>query len=115
MKTSKYRTASGDIITVEIADTFFTRFCGLMLRRGLPKKHGLLLAPCSSIHMLFMRFSIDAIYIDKDFCIQKIVKDLRPWIGISACFSAWGVIEFPAGTAEKFHFLVGQKFCPIKA
>lgn len=89
-------------LTIEVADSFFTRFCGLMLRRALPEGHGLLLAPCSSIHMCFMRFAIDAVYIDQSYKIRKVVHNLRPWIGLSWCPHAWGVIELPAGMAEKY-------------
>ena len=54
-------------IQLEYADTFWRRFCGLMFRKQLPKGQGLLLAPCNGVHMCFMRFAIDAIFIDKDY------------------------------------------------
>lgn len=89
-------------LMLEVADSFFTRFRGLMLRRELPEGHGLLLAPCSSIHMCFMRFAIDAVYIDRDYRILKVVTHLRPWLGLSWCPGAWGVIELPSGTVKKY-------------
>lgn len=89
-------------LTLEVADSFFSRFCGLMLRKRLPMNHGLLLVPCNSIHMCFMRFAIDAVYIDKDYRILKVVTDLRPWIGLSLCLPAAGVIELPAHTAARY-------------
>ena len=95
-------------ITIEMADTFLSRFCGLMGRKRLPEGQGLLLAPCSSVHMCFMRFAIDVVYLDKEFRIIKIVRKLRPWIGLSLCYGAWGVVELAAGEAERLGIEQGQ-------
>lgn len=101
---------NGLTIDVELADSFFSRLRGLMFRRRLNEGCGLLLAPCNSVHMLFMRFAIDVIYLDKDFCIKKIVRDLTPWLGMSICLGAWGALELPSGEAERLRLKVGQKF-----
>jgi len=85
-------------LQIEIADTFFARFRGLMLRKKLPAGHGLLIAPCNSIHMCFMRFAIDAIFIDKNYKVLKISRNIKPWIGFAWCWTAWGVVEVPANT-----------------
>ena len=94
---------------LEIADSFFARLKGLMGRKKLPQGQGLLILPCNSIHMLFMRFSIDAVYVDKNFVVKKIVRNLRPWLGISICPGAHAVIELNAGDAENFSLEVGSK------
>ena len=83
-----------------------------MLRKGLAENHGLYLAPCASIHMMFMRFAIDAVYVDETFTIKKIVHHLRPWIGCSWCPGARGVIELPSGAAEALGLERGQKLVP---
>ena len=88
MSTEKFF-INGQTLDIEIAESFLSRFCGLMLRKNLPEGRGLLLAPCNSVHMGFMRFAIDVIYLDENFCIKKIVRNLRPWIGLSMCFGAW--------------------------
>jgi len=61
----------------EIADTFFKRFKGLMLRKEI-KNDGLLLMNCSSIHTCFMRFEIEAIYLDENYKVIYIEK-IKPW------------------------------------
>ncbi len=99
---------------VKIADSFLARFCGLMGRKRLPEGVGLLLAPCSSIHMCFMRFSIDAVYLDREHRIRKIVRKLRPWIGFSVCSGAWGVLELAAGEAERLGLHPGQRLTEEK-
>ena len=101
---------NGVVLNVELADNFLKRLRGLMGRRHLEKNCGLLLAPCNSVHMLFMRFAIDVVYLDKDFCVKKIVRNLRPWLGISACFGAWGALELPAGESARLKIKIGQKF-----
>ena len=108
MRTEKFF-INGATLEVELADNFFKRFCGLMLRRPLEKGRGLLLTPCDGVHMLFMRFSIDVIYLDKNFCIKKIVRNLWPWLGLSVCFGAWGALELPSGEADRLKLVVGQK------
>ena len=95
-------------IKVEKADTFFKRLIGLIGRKKIDSATGLLIAPCNSIHMLFMRFSIDAIFIDKEFRIKKIVRNLKTWIGFAVCLKAWGVIEMKAGEADRLKLAVNQ-------
>ena len=85
---------------LEVADSFLARFCGLMLRPPLDSGHGLLLAPCNSVHMCFMRFAIDAIFIDKDYRVLKVARNVKPWIGVAWCWKAWGVVEVNAGEAK---------------
>ncbi len=96
-------------IDILIADTFLTRFAGLMFRKPLPPATGLFLVPCSSVHMCFMRFAIDVVYLDKEYNIIKVVKHLRPWIGLSICNKAWAVVEMTAGEAEHCGLEVGKR------
>jgi len=101
-------------IEILIADSFLTRFAGLMLRQKLPATTGLFLAPCNSVHMCFMRFAIDVVYLDKDYKIIKVVKNLKPWIGLSICSHAWAVLEMNAGEAERCGCEVGRQLVPEK-
>ena len=97
-------------LEVELADNFLKRLRGLMFRERLEPGRGLLLAPCNSVHMLFMRFAIDVVYLDENFCIKKIVRNLTPWLGMSVCFGAWSALELPSGEADRLKLFVGQKF-----
>lgn len=109
MRTEKFL-INGATLDVELADNFFGRLCGLMFRRKLDSGRGLLLAPCNSVHMLFMRFAIDVVYLDADLCIKKIVRNLTPWLGMSVCLGAWGALELSRGEADRLNLAVGQKF-----
>ena len=51
-------------LVVELANTFWTRLAGLLGRRFLPLDRALLLDPCTSIHTLGMRFTIDIVFLD---------------------------------------------------
>src|SRR5690606_9498620 len=48
------------------ARSYWARFRGLMLRRRLEPGGGLIIEPCSSIHMMWMRFPIDAVFYDRE-------------------------------------------------
>ena len=96
-------------LEILIADTFFARFAGLMLKSRLPAATGLFLAPCNSVHMCFMRFAIDVIYVDQEYRVIKIVKNIKPWIGLSICREAWATLEMSSGEAERCGLVVGKK------
>ena len=101
-------------LRVQVADNFLQRLRGLMLRSpaSLPLGTGLLIAPCNSIHMMFMRFAIDVVYLAEDYTVVKTVKNVRPWLGISACFKkgTWAVLELPIGSIEHYGLAVGKMF-----
>lgn len=79
------------------ADTFSTRLFGLIPRSGLGEEEGLWLEPCAMIHMCFMRFAIDAVFLGEGGRVLRVLENLKPWR-----FSPWvpgarGVLELPAG------------------
>lgn len=101
-------------LRVQVADNFLQRLRGLMLRSpaSLPLGTGLLIAPCNSIHMMFMRFAIDVVYLAEDYTVVKVARNIRPWIGISACLKrgTWAVLELPSGSVDYYGIAVGSRF-----
>lgn len=85
---------------VSLAGTAQTRNKGLLGRDGLDAGEGLWIKPCEAIHMFFMRFAIDAVFIDKQKRVTKVASNLKPW-RLSASFRAHSVVELPAGTAQR--------------
>lgn len=81
-----------------LADSPWLRMKGLLGRRELPAGEGILLRPASSIHMLFMRFPIDAVFCDRDLVVLGVERELRPW-RVAARRGARAVVELPAGAA----------------
>ena len=65
--------------TVHVASTLSSRMIGLLNRKKLEKGESLLIEPCNSIHTFFMRFNIDAVFLDKNFKVIKIFRNLPPW------------------------------------
>jgi uncharacterized protein len=83
-----------------VADSFWTRLKGLLGRRELPSGEGLLIVPTNSIHMFFMRFAIDAVFLDRELRVLAVVADLRPW-RMAVRRGARSVLELPAGEAAR--------------
>ena len=83
---------------IEIADGFFTRFRGLMLRKSLQPGGGLLLENCGAIHCCFMRFPIDVVYLDRELRIVG-HETVRPWRLGGRFPGAKHVLELAAGAA----------------
>ena len=81
-----------------------------MGRSSLTEGRGLLITKCNSVHMCFMRFPIDVVYIDENLQIKKIVTNLKPWIGFSMCLDACSTIELAANETKNLNLEVGQKF-----
>ncbi len=81
-------------------DTFMTRLLGLIPRRFLAEEEGLWLEPCAMIHMFFMRFPIDAVFLDRDLKVLRVIRKLGPWRVSPWVFGARGVLELPAGRCE---------------
>jgi uncharacterized membrane protein (UPF0127 family) len=81
---------------------------GLLGRRDLPGGEGILLKPASSVHMAFMRFAIDAVFLDRDLRVVKIAADLQPW-KIAGSRGAKAVLEISAGEASRRGLMVGDR------
>lgn len=82
------------------AVTFSDRLFGLIPRRALGDEEGLWLEPCAMIHMCFMSFAIDAVFLDGGMKVLRVMENLRPWR-----FSPWvpgarGVLELPSGRSR---------------
>jgi hypothetical protein len=67
-----------EIVKVAVADTFLSRFIGLLGRSGLGVEEALLIKPCASIHTFFMRFPIDLVFLDKQNRVLRICTAVGP-------------------------------------
>ena len=83
-----------------LANTFFKRFKGLMGKKKIEPGYALVITPCNSIHMFFMRFPIDAVFVDKNNIVLYIVS-IKPWHISKIVHNAVKVIELPVGTSQK--------------
>ncbi len=85
--------------SIDKADTSEKRRTGLLKHDRLEEGTGLWIVPCESIHMFFMKFAIDVVYIDKKRRVRKAIRALAPW-RVSMCLTAHSVLELPVGTIE---------------
>ena len=81
---------------------------GLLGRRELPPGEALLLRPASSIHTAFMRFPIDAVFLDRELVVLRVVPRVRPWRA-AARLRARAVLELGAGEAERLGLRPGER------
>ena len=82
-----------------IADNPISRTIGLLLKKSFEAGEGLLIKPCNSIHSHFMRFSFDAVFLDKENKIVYLIKQMSPWKISPIIRSAYSILEIPSGTA----------------
>ncbi len=91
---------------VAVGDSLWGKFWGLMGRRSLPDGEALWLPQENGIHMFFMRFPIDAIFVGRPAAdgsrgVLSLHRALRPWTGIVPLIrGADGVLELPSGVIE---------------
>ena len=91
---------------LEVAATLWARFMGLMGRASLERGAGLWLIGTNGIHMFFMRFAIDVVFLGKpDPDGQRRVlatrRRVRPWYGLVPFIrGADGCLELPVGTID---------------
>ena len=90
----------------ETAGSVWARFKGLMGRASLAPGHALWLPGDNGIHMFFMRFAIDAVFLakpgtDGSRAVVAAKRNVRPWIGLVPFVrGAAGVLELPVGSID---------------
>jgi hypothetical protein len=101
---------SGEAIAehIEVAVTRRARRRGLLGRSGLAPSSALIIAPCFSIHTMFMRFDIDAVFVDDDGRAVKVVRELSPW-RVAIDPTAHAVVELPVGSLRDGQVSVGDR------
>ena len=93
------------------AENFVTRSVGLLGKSSLPQGEGLWIKRCNSIHTFFMRFPIDAVFVDDKLKVVSVYRALKPWRLTRLHFRASSVFELPAGTLGTDAIAVGDQLC----
>jgi len=95
---------------LEVERSFLGRTAGLMFRRRLDPGHGMWINPCNGIHMMFMNFAIDAVFLDRKERVKKVYRKLPAWWGV--VWIEWGahsVLELPAGSTAALGLQPGDE------
>jgi uncharacterized membrane protein (UPF0127 family) len=91
-----------------VADSAWTRTKGLLGRASLDEDEGILLQPGGSIHMFFMRFAIDAVFLDRDLRVLRVAAGLKPW-RMASKRGAKAVLELSAGRCARVGLAEGDQ------
>src|SRR5687767_5279606 len=99
---------------LEVAGSWLARLRGLIGRRSLAAGEGLYLPGTNGVHMFFMRFAIDVIFVgapreDGTRTVVALKQNLRPWTGLVPWVRrAHGAVELPAGALASSGLRVGD-------
>jgi uncharacterized membrane protein (UPF0127 family) len=95
---------------LELATSMVALTAGLMFRRTLEPGRGMWLNPCNGIHMMFMNFPIDAVFLDSKERVRKVYRRLPQWYGV--VWFVWGahsVLELPPGSTADIDLQRGDQ------
>ena len=86
---------------IEHAVAITERLRGLLGRSELPAGNALAIAPCAAIHAFFMKFAVDAVFLDRRGHVVRALAELPPWRATRFHRRAAQVVELPAGTLAR--------------
>jgi uncharacterized protein len=112
MKTGRVENLTRGTIVAErvrVATSTRDRSVGLLGRAELDDDEGLWIERSPSIHMFFMRFPIDAVFVDAAGRVTKVVPRLRPWRVVWWARGARDCLELAAGAADRSGTRVGDE------
>lgn len=90
------------------ADSFLKRLKGLMFTKELPEQDALHIIPCNEIHMFFMNYSIDVLYLDREKKIVHMDEGMQPGKIGKKVKNAVSVVELPNGWIKTKSIKIGQ-------
>lgn len=89
------------IPNLKLANTFITRFKGLMGSNVLSKDEGLLITPCQQVHTHFMAYPLDLVFIDQEDKVIEILTNIKPWRFSKYIKKSKAILELSANTANE--------------
>jgi len=106
---ARVRNAAGEVVCerCEIPKSSFARARGLLGRSGLEPGSGMLIEAAPTVHMFFMRFPIDVVFLDRDWKVVRVVHALKPW-RVAGARRAVAALELPAGAAAEAGLVEGD-------
>jgi uncharacterized membrane protein (UPF0127 family) len=100
---------------VRVASTSLDRSVGLLRTPELLPGEGLWIERSPSIHMFFMPYAIDAVFVSKAGRVTKVAAGLRPWRIVPWARGARDCLELPAGQADATGTRVGDELRVVEA
>jgi uncharacterized protein len=96
---------------LKIAASHISRLLGLMFTSpdSFGFGSGLWIVPSHGVHTLFMRFSIDVVYLDKEDVVVHVEENVKPWRMAPLVMEAATVLELPAHTIWNTGTAIGDQ------
>ena len=94
---------------VRVARSNLDRSVGLLRTPEVKPGEGLWIERSPSIHMFFMQYPIDAVFVAKDGRVTKVAANLKPWRIVAWAPGARDCLELRAGAAAKSGTQVGDQ------
>jgi uncharacterized membrane protein (UPF0127 family) len=94
--------------TCHVANRPHTRMRGVIGWRRLGRGEGVLLQPCSSVHTAFVRFPIDAVFLDDEMKVVSVRSELKPW-RLAWKRGARAVLELASGECDRLGVRPGDR------
>lgn len=93
---------TGTVIASEVfvADKFWPKFWGLQFKKSIPDDFAYIILGCRSIHTCFMRFNLDAVFVDRRLKVIKVYRNLKPFSVTPLVKDAFAVIELKHGRLD---------------
>jgi uncharacterized membrane protein (UPF0127 family) len=92
-----------------VAASLRDRTVGLLATPSLSAGAGLLIERTQSIHMFFMRYPIDVVFVDRHARVTRTVAALRPWRVVLWARGARDCIELPVGALAASGTVAGDQ------
>lgn len=91
-----------------MAEDFKTRLVGLLGRSQIQPGEALVITPCQQIHMFFMKFPIDVIFVDRSETVVGLVENIQPFAISPIVRNSYRAIEVPVGTIAQTRTCMGD-------
>jgi uncharacterized membrane protein (UPF0127 family) len=98
-----------------VASSTIDRTVGLLRTPEVRPGEGLWIERSPSIHMLFMRYAIDAVFVSEAGRVTKVVPNLKPWRVVWWARGARDCLELRAGAAAESGTQVGDELRLVPA
>ena len=99
------------ILECELADTWRKKYLGLMFRKECTQPLMFLFDSSMHVplHMFFVKFPIDVLYLDENDVVVEMILNFKPWKYYEPLNKCKRLIELPAGQIKSYDFWIGDK------
>lgn len=94
---------------IEVAESIISKSIGLIGRKEWGKSKGMLIPDSNAIHTFFVKFTIDIVFLSREFEVVKIKENLKPFRFSPIAWGAKHTLELPKGSVKNNNIQIGDK------